>query len=434
MNNKPNKQSFINESVECNNKANKALEEIDIDLTLEEVEKESDKLKKHIDSLFEPINKAIIELGKENDREAHTKIAVDGNGIFKGILKENYNYNINKNNYTVQLKDRKNLGKLIENLKNLGITEKRITRSKDENYRYDISFKYLKEEDEHTEEKVEIEQQAKEQNNLGVKAFVDDIKTQFNGISNTLQTYIVGMDGYEVDNKECIKKTLTNLVDITGLEIALLDKLLSVLNPRQEEIKDLVDTVVKTEVEDEIKETPADDVEVKEIKPESVEIEKNEDLDKNDYYKNLLSQYKPSSNASKMFESIVKQNKLNDFQYLLEELYPNYDLTSDKLDDILWLEDDWLIKILNLIKDCDCLDDKEEQETADVEKEIDIKDDEVSFENKEDTTELEDEKDYDEIEDDVSWFKDGDKEEVKTEVEDEVEEDDIEDDTSWFKD
>lgn len=434
MNNKPNKQTFINESIEHTNKANKALEEMPIDLTLEEVEKESDKLKKHIDSLFEPINKAIIELEKENDREAHTKIVVDDSGIFKGILKENYNYSTNENNYVVQLKDRRALGKLIENLNSLGITEKKITRSKNENYRYDISFKYLKEDDEEVKE-VEDNQQAKEQDNLGVKSFVDGIKNDFNDISNSLQSYVVAMedDSWEIDNKECVKQTLNNLIDITGIEIALLDKLLSVLNPRQEEIKDLIDNKIQTEVETDIEEPTTD---ITKIDSEDEIEEQSELLKENDYYKNLLAQYKPSLKSSKLFEKIVSQNKLNDLQYLLEELYPNNDLTSDKLDDMLWLEDDWLIKVLNLIKDLDCLDEKETEET-----EIDSEEDEIkdeTIDKEEEKTEIDElEQSLEQTEDDVSWFKDGEEntKEEKTETEEiDDSEDYVEDDVSWFKD
>jgi len=67
--------------------------------------------------------------------------------VFKDTLKqcslvEGYNYTNDKdNNYTVNLKNRSELAKLVESLKQNNIKH-RISRSKTEGYRYDVTFKY----------------------------------------------------------------------------------------------------------------------------------------------------------------------------------------------------------------------------------------------------------------------------------------------------
>ena len=117
--------------------------------------------------------------------------------VFKDALKqcslvEGFNYTNNENNYTVNLKNRSELAKLIESLKQNNIKH-RISRSKTEGYRYDVTFKYeLKESNNYTfkfevhavddkdENKVykefNSESKAKEYaKKCGVKCFIDKV-------------------------------------------------------------------------------------------------------------------------------------------------------------------------------------------------------------------------------------------------------------------
>ena len=117
--------------------------------------------------------------------------------VFKDALKqcslvEGFNYTNNENNYTVNLKNRSELAKLIESLKQNNIKH-RISRSKTEGYRYDVTFKYeLKESnnctfkfevhavDDKDENKVykefNSESKAKEYaKKCGVKCFIDKV-------------------------------------------------------------------------------------------------------------------------------------------------------------------------------------------------------------------------------------------------------------------
>ena len=99
-----------------------------------------------------------MDLEVKNADEAAIEEHDDNVKNFKDTLKqcslvEGYNYTNNENNYTVNLKNRSELAKLLESLKQNNIKH-RISRSKTEGYRYDVTFKYnLKEDVEKTEVK-----------------------------------------------------------------------------------------------------------------------------------------------------------------------------------------------------------------------------------------------------------------------------------------
>lgn len=53
------------------------------------------------------------------------------------------------------------------------------------------------------------------------------------------------------------------------------------------------------------------------------------------------------SGAKDTKETIINEGKSNDFDSLIEELYPD-GLTDTQLNDILWFEEDWLFENLGI--------------------------------------------------------------------------------------
>lgn len=47
---------------------------------------------------------------------------------------------------------------------------------------------------------------------------------------------------------------------------------------------------------------------------------------------------------------ILEENKGDDFDYLIEELYPD-GLTDTQLNDLLWFEEDWLFESLGITEE-----------------------------------------------------------------------------------
>ena len=56
------------------------------------------------------------------------------------------------------------------------------------------------------------------------------------------------------------------------------------------------------------------------------------------------------SGAKDTKETIIENNKEKQFNYLIEDFYPD-GLTDTDLNDILWFESDWLYKQLNIKED-----------------------------------------------------------------------------------
>ncbi len=46
-------------------------------------------------------------------------------------------------------------------------------------------------------------------------------------------------------------------------------------------------------------------------------------------------------------ELILDNNKEDEFEFLMEELYPD-GMTDTQLNDILWFEEDWICEMLNI--------------------------------------------------------------------------------------
>jgi len=60
-----------------------------------------------------------------------------------------------------------------------------------------------------------------------------------------------------------------------------------------------------------------------------------------------LENFDAWSGAKDTKETIINEGKLEDFDMLIEELYPD-GLTKTELNDILWFEPDWIYETLGI--------------------------------------------------------------------------------------
>ena len=60
-----------------------------------------------------------------------------------------------------------------------------------------------------------------------------------------------------------------------------------------------------------------------------------------------LDNFSPWSGAIDTYEAIEEAGKLEDLEFLLEDIYPD-GLTETELNDILWFEDEWLFENLGM--------------------------------------------------------------------------------------
>lgn len=60
-----------------------------------------------------------------------------------------------------------------------------------------------------------------------------------------------------------------------------------------------------------------------------------------------LESFEAWSGAKETQERIINEGKANDFDNLIEELYPD-GLSETKLNDLLWFEEDWLFEMLGI--------------------------------------------------------------------------------------
>lgn len=75
-----------------------------------------------------------------------------------------------------------------------------------------------------------------------------------------------------------------------------------------------------------------------------------------------LGDFDAWSGAKSTKETIIEKGKANEFDSLIEELYPD-GLSETQLNDILWFESDWIFESLGISED------KENEESEDEESE-----------------------------------------------------------------
>lgn len=67
-------------------------------------------------------------------------------------------------------------------------------------------------------------------------------------------------------------------------------------------------------------------------------------------YKETVSEFTPWQGAVSTYDTIVEENKLDDLDFLLEDIYPE-GISEGQLNDILWFESDWLFENLGIKED-----------------------------------------------------------------------------------
>jgi hypothetical protein len=63
-----------------------------------------------------------------------------------------------------------------------------------------------------------------------------------------------------------------------------------------------------------------------------------------------LQNFDAWSRAKDTKETILKHNKERDFEYLIEELYPD-GLTDTQLNDLLWFDSEWIFESIGIDED-----------------------------------------------------------------------------------
>lgn len=63
-----------------------------------------------------------------------------------------------------------------------------------------------------------------------------------------------------------------------------------------------------------------------------------------------LTNFKAWSGASRTQAKIIEEGKEEEFEYLIEELYPD-GITSTQLNDLLWFDSEWLFETLGIEED-----------------------------------------------------------------------------------
>lgn len=61
----------------------------------------------------------------------------------------------------------------------------------------------------------------------------------------------------------------------------------------------------------------------------------------------MIRNFDAWSGAVDTKETIINAGKDKDFDYLIEELYPD-GLTDTELNDLLWFEEDWIFEMLGI--------------------------------------------------------------------------------------
>ena len=79
------------------------------------------------------------------------------------------------------------------------------------------------------------------------------------------------------------------------------------------------------------------------------------------YNETSISDFEAWSGAVETQDKIINENKENDFDNMIEDLYPD-GLSEAELNDFLWFEEDWIYEMLGI--------EDEEQDEEEDEKEI----------------------------------------------------------------
>jgi len=75
-----------------------------------------------------------------------------------------------------------------------------------------------------------------------------------------------------------------------------------------------------------------------------------------------LSNFNAWSGAVETKERIIEEGKADNFDQLIEELYPD-GLSETSLNDLLWFEEEWIFKMLGITDDEEIEEDEENEDS-----------------------------------------------------------------------
>lgn len=302
--------------------------------------------------------------------------------------------------------DRKDLAKRINEAKKNGLTFK-VSRSQKEGFRYDfkvLNEDYLKKDagdpdvncsafnkattinslSESTKEELKDE-------NIEKDVETKDLPDTFKGkIDFLLEDEEEAIEGYDnviaaLSEDEDLENVISQLETIRDEEIAHKEFL--------QQVKEDINATYNVAVDPEDIITDDD---VEELDDESL----NEELK---VYTSTLDGFHPSKNAEIFWQDIVDNNKVEDLEYALEELYPD-GISDVALDDLLVNEEDWIRDIIDLQEVDDAVDTEDDDYDTEDTTPIDFDEDDL-----EDVSDTDDDiEEYTEDEDEDTDSKDKD--------------------------
>lgn len=74
-----------------------------------------------------------------------------------------------------------------------------------------------------------------------------------------------------------------------------------------------------------------------------------------------ISDFTPWSGAVSTWDRIIEENKEDEFDSMIDELYPD-GISETQLNDLLWFDSDWVFEMLGISDDEDDDEDDEEEE------------------------------------------------------------------------
>ena len=196
-------------------------------------------------------------------------------------------------------------------------------------------FEISEEKAEETEEESE-EKEVKESLNEAVDKELDDKLKAHNEYIEYLKEMIEKEENSLANAKnDFVKKSIQSRIDAlkADLEAAL-----------PEALKGEVETELPTAEEVELEAT--ENIEEKEETKESL----NESLNEEVKIISDLNDYTPWSGAVDTWNQIKDENKVNELDSMLEEIYPD-GLTMTELNDILWFDSEWVLSSLGIIEE-----------------------------------------------------------------------------------
>lgn len=340
--------------------------------------------KKVVDCPFEDVIKQ-SEISKKNREEVMKERTIENNpvsdidatikaskieapkknkfNVVESFLKEGYNYSVDNNMFTVNVVDRKALGKLADYLKENKVNYL-IKRSVVEGFRYDVTIgqnskvKSLNKGIKHNpEEKKVFALDLREGGvwkHINLINISDKDKNEVERFKNTLRDQGIYFEPSSDGNYVHFEVSCKSDDDVKFVD----DYLRGVgINPyREEELTEK--KLRKNQKKKNIKEVCPKCGKEPCVCEKMIYLGSNRPVNEELKLIMTLGDYEPWSGAVDLWEEIQEADKVDELEFMLEDCYPE-GLTVTQLNDILWFESDWVREQLGLV---DVPEDEEDEE------------------------------------------------------------------------